>query len=95
MLYKDFLKKKRIEAGYSQAELAKKLGVKPSYISALERGCDLPSAKTFVRICIILNIRQKYAERIFHGTVRKIYQDRIDAVKSGGNSGAQLLSFSS
>lgn len=47
----------RIDAGLSQSKLARKLGVEPSWVSALERGVHNPTLRTLERVAIALNCR--------------------------------------
>jgi transcriptional regulator with XRE-family HTH domain len=46
----------RKEAGWSQAELAEKIGVDPGRVSCYEAGRITPSAEALVRLAQILNV---------------------------------------
>ncbi len=51
------LKIKRIEKGYTQIELSKKLGISRYYLSALERGkATNPSLELMKKISNVLNV---------------------------------------
>lgn len=59
---KDFgqrLKSLRKQRKLSQAKLADKLGVHPTYISSLERGLRNPSLKVIDRIALALEINRE------------------------------------
>ena len=51
------IRKERIEKGWSQAELAKRTGLKQSDISKIERGITNITIVTLNRFCKILNIQ--------------------------------------
>lgn len=55
----DLIKKARIEAGLTQAELAKKLGITPQVISQYERGVKNPKFETVAKIAAVLDIPAK------------------------------------
>jgi len=50
------IKKARIEAGITQAELAKRLGVTPQTVSQYERGIKNPKIETLARFADALNV---------------------------------------
>lgn len=56
MSFSEVLKKKRIEAGMRQADLAEKLGISRGYVSDLERGLYQPSLSTAIKIARLLEI---------------------------------------
>lgn len=47
---------RELERGLTQEELARRVGVDPSYITHLERGTRQPSAATYKAICKALRI---------------------------------------
>ena len=51
------LKELRTQAGFSQAELAKLVGVSRNTISSIETGQYTPTAKLALVICIALDIK--------------------------------------
>ena len=53
---KNTLKFARIEAGLTQSDLARKLGVSPSTIGMYEQGRRLPDYNTLSEICSILRV---------------------------------------
>lgn len=91
MDFKNYLKKNRIKSGYTQTSLAAKLkDVTPQYISSLERCEDLPSAKMFLRLCVILNLSEKSAKKIFLKEHTKIIEKKIIDAKKNISAGAQI-----
>ncbi len=48
------------QSGYSQTELAKRLGVRQQTISHYVKGNILPSLDTLANLCIILDISSDY-----------------------------------
>lgn len=55
-LFADSLKKFRIQKGFSQDDLAKKVSVHPKHISRYERGLSLPSVEIASKIAQELDI---------------------------------------
>ncbi len=53
--FKNRLKEKRLEKGFSQAELAAMAGVSRNTISSIETGQFNPTAKLALLLCIALN----------------------------------------
>lgn len=51
------LKKARIKAGYTQAQLAKKAGVSSNYYARLERGEDNASIETVEKLVKALEVK--------------------------------------
>ena len=49
MNYGDFLRRARLDAGLTQTELAKRMGVTPQYISQYERNNRMPKTETVVK----------------------------------------------
>ena len=50
------ISKYRKKSGLSQAELAKKIGVKNSTVSSWERGANAPDIETLFSICKLFNV---------------------------------------
>lgn len=75
----------RKEAGWSQAELAEKIGVDPGRVSRYEAGRITPSAEALVRIAQILNVSIDHLliddipRRPLHAT-QDVLGDRLTAV---------------
>ena len=63
MVLKNNLKQTRAEAGLSQAELAKMVGVSRNTISSIETGQFNPTAKLALVLCIALD---KKFEELFY-----------------------------
>ncbi|QEM67529.1 helix-turn-helix transcriptional regulator [Geobacter sp. FeAm09] len=53
------IKKLREEAGYTQKQLAGIMGMKPSYLSALERGQRRPGKKILPLLCDALGVDEQ------------------------------------
>lgn len=51
---------KRHEKGWTQHDLAKKLGLNSKSVKDWESGVSLPSAKTIVKLCQLLNVSSDY-----------------------------------
>lgn len=51
---------KRHEKGWTQHDLAKKLGLNSKSVKDWESGVSLPSAKTIVKLCHFLNVSSDY-----------------------------------
>lgn len=54
-----YIKKKRMAAGYTQADLAKKLGYTAQFVTNWERGVSSPPANTLRKIVTILEIPEE------------------------------------
>lgn len=52
----DAIREARKERGMSQSELARRVHVTPQYISAIERGKEIPSDETHGALCAALGI---------------------------------------
>ena len=50
------IKEARKEKGFTQEELAKRIGANKSYISRIEKGITVPSVATFYRIINALGL---------------------------------------
>lgn len=56
MIDKEYLKTKRIKYGYSQNSLGKEIGVSEVAIGYIERGMRMPSIKSLISLCKILDL---------------------------------------
>lgn len=63
LILKNNLKKVRTEKGYSQAALAKEIGVSRNTISSIETGQFNPTAKLALILCIALD--QKFEDLFY------------------------------
>lgn len=72
MSFYDRLKESRVNAGYTQEQLAKKIGIAKSTLSGYESGNRDPSMYTISKIMEILNVDANF-----------LWQDEVDA--QGGN----------
>lgn len=63
LILKNNLKKARTEKGYSQAALAKEIGVSRNTISSIETGQFNPTAKLTLILCIALD--QKFEDLFY------------------------------
>ncbi|MEM2120681.1 MAG: helix-turn-helix transcriptional regulator [Archaeoglobaceae archaeon] len=54
-----WLQAKRIEAGYTLEELAKKLGIHPSYLSRIENYTQKLSRRLLAKYCELLGITEE------------------------------------
>lgn len=52
--------KKRHEKGWTQHELAKRMGLNSKSIKDWESGVSLPSAKNIIKLCSLLNVSTDY-----------------------------------
>lgn len=61
MIFKNFLKKKREELGYSQNKIAKLIGITQSYYNTIERGevKNPPSEEVLENMAKVLNLSEK------------------------------------
>lgn len=50
------LKQARVKAGFSQIQLAEKIGLSEKHVSNIERGQNFPSLDTFFRLCEVFNL---------------------------------------
>lgn len=64
MIFKNFLKKKREELGYSQNKIAKLIGITQSYYNTIERGevKNPPSEEVLENMAKVLNLSEKEAK---------------------------------
>lgn len=51
LMFPRLLREARARAGLTQAELARRARFQPAHISHFENGTQLPSLKSFVRLC--------------------------------------------
>ena len=56
MNYREIIKKKRIEKGFSQNKLAKLVGITQPFMNEIESGRKSPSLEVLFKICEILEI---------------------------------------
>ena len=52
--------KKRHEKGWTQHELAKRMGLNSKSVKDWESGVSLPSAKNIIKLCSLLNVSADY-----------------------------------
>lgn len=62
------MKEKRIEIGMSQADMADKIGISPSYLSHIEAGNRTPDLLILAKICSMLNMS---LDELVFGAVNK------------------------
>lgn len=60
MNFGDKLREKRIANGYTQKELANRLGISVSCYAGYEQGYREPDFKTLVKICKELKVKSDY-----------------------------------
>ena len=66
------------EKGVSQAELARRIGVKPPYISSLMSGSQNIGGNTLIKICRALNVsEEEFYEGIGGGHPKELLQERL------------------
>ena len=68
------IRRKRIEKGWCQEELAEKLDLSASYIGMIERGKKVPRLETFVEIANVLEVS---ADELLCGVVDNGYEIRM------------------
>lgn len=56
MIDNEYLKTKRIEHGYTKTSLSKEIGVGKTTMSYIERGMRMPSIKSLVNLCKVLDL---------------------------------------
>ena len=56
MNYREIIKKKRIEKGFSQNKLAKLVGITQPFMNEIESGRKSPSVEVLIKICEELDI---------------------------------------
>jgi len=54
--YREMIRRKREEKGWSQYKLAKAVGITQSFMNEIEKGKKSPSIEVFFRICEALEI---------------------------------------
>lgn len=47
----------REERGFSQAEVARKVGIRPQSLCGIEKNKHNPSAVTLMKLCLLLNVK--------------------------------------
>lgn len=77
MNYGDFLRRARLDAGLTQTELAKRMGVTPQYISQYERNNRMPKTETVVKFAKALGISENMLLFPF------LEPESYDALKNG------------
>lgn len=55
--YREILRNKRIQLGWSQYRLAKEAHVAQSFVNEIEKGKKTPSLEVFFKLCEALDIR--------------------------------------
>ena len=55
--YREIIRNKREEKGWSQYKLAKAVGITQSFMNEIEKGKKSPSIEVFFRICETLEIQ--------------------------------------
>lgn len=50
------LKQARLKAGFSQIQLAERIGLSEKHVSNIERGQNFPSLDTFFRLCEVFGL---------------------------------------
>lgn len=82
----DRIAKKRHERGWTQRELAQQIGLNIKSIKDWESGVSLPSAKTIIKLCQLLNVSSDYLlgldnrEMLFLDNLSTSDQIRIKAI---------------
>lgn len=51
------IKKRRLELGWTQAQLAEYLELHPTFVGSIERGVKFPSTVTLEKICEVMQLR--------------------------------------
>ncbi len=51
------VRKLRTERGWSQSDLALRVGMDRNYLSLIELGCNSPSVRMLMRFCMALDVR--------------------------------------
>ena len=51
------IRARRQELGWTQAELAERLDIHPTFVGSIERGVKFPSTVTLERICEVMQLR--------------------------------------
>ena len=51
------IRNRRQELGWTQAELAERLDIHPTFVGSIERGVKFPSTVTLERICEVMQLR--------------------------------------
>lgn len=73
------IREARIDLGISQHDLAFKIKLTTrSYISAIEKELEIPSAKTLLKICKALNMNVDQAMTIYRAEKNIAYQSKIN-----------------
>lgn len=61
------------ESGYTQKEIAKKLGISEGNITNWKKGVNLPSVETLYKLCVLLNESADYLLGLEDETGAKTY----------------------
>lgn len=56
MINREYLKRKRVENGYTQLELANELGFGRIIVGSWEQGTKTPKTETVIRLCKLLDM---------------------------------------
>lgn len=79
------IKRIRSEQGYTQASLAKLMGVQEQFVSALERGVRKPGNKTMKSLCATLGVSEEDilrdhfsdAHRLMWSLIGRLTEDQV------------------
>lgn len=72
-----YLRKKRLEAGLTQKELAEELGYRSQFIANWERGVSAPPAHVYPKLIQILNIPEQEILELLYAESRRYWQSVI------------------
>lgn len=75
---RDWFTKAREEKGYSKSDLAKKIKVVKSYITAIENGEKNPSGKVALKLSIVLGINM---EKFYENEIEPKEREELLLVK--------------
>lgn len=71
----------RRSAGFTQEELANRLGVTPQALSKWEKGASSPDLEMLTSLCDILEVSADYLVRVVdHPVLKQIYPALIDGI---------------
>ncbi len=68
------IRKKRLERGWRQEDLAEKANLSSSYIGMIERGEKMPRLETFI---VIANILEVSSDELLCGVIKNSYKVRM------------------